>query len=704
MKQWTVVAMLSAMTTTTGTHAERPSAAEEAMRLPPVVVEAERESEKTLPAVEGAKIYQGKKTTVTELEEVPSVINNNYRQAFTQTPGLLVSEQNTPGHTNLNYRGIGDPHESEFVLTLKDGVPIVSDWFGYPTAYYTPPLELIERVEFIRGGSSLLYGPQPGPVLHYVTFLPPRGRPFTARTQHGFGSANLYSSTSSVGGTVEKFGYLVYFHHRQGDGPRDFNSDFLVHAGSLKLVLDATERSRWIFAFDGYSAESGEAGRLTLAEYLADRNQTTRPIDRLFVERYAPSLTFEQNFSPDTLLTVKGWGGYQDRFSRRQNAAGTFTNLDDQEFFFGGVDARVRHDWAAWNNSHTLTSGLVVYGADAPRTRERNAGLSTASSGTPRFELERHTLYGAVFAENAFQFGRFALIPALRLELVRVHAVEIFNAEVTRALIDETFTAVVPLGGVGLAFDLGRGNELYANASRGYRPPKYDDLVNPTSNSQLAPSDLAQGGTWNFELGARGRPAPWLWYDTSLFWTDFDGFIENRDLGGGNFERSNSGRAIFKGWESALEVELLGLRHALCRSEKQQERAHQFSLFANALLLDAEFVEGVRDGNTPAYAPEFLVKTGAIYRWGDRLKASLTGTMVDEHFWQDSNTAGAVGTGKIASYTVWDLAVEVHPWKHFGLFAGINNLFDEDYYSRIRSDGIEPALRRNFYGGFKLVF
>jgi Fe(3+) dicitrate transport protein len=33
------------------------------------------------------------------------------------------------------------------------------------------------------------------------------------------------------------------------------------------------------------------------------------------------------------------------------------------------------------------------------------------------------------------------------------------------------------------------------------------------------------------------------------------------------------------------------------------------------------------------------------------------------------------------------------------LIAGINNLLDEDYYNRIRPDGIDPAPRRNVYLG-----
>lgn len=38
--------------------------------------------------------------------------------------------------------------------------------YSYPAGYYILPLELVERVEFIRGASGLLYGPQPGGALN----------------------------------------------------------------------------------------------------------------------------------------------------------------------------------------------------------------------------------------------------------------------------------------------------------------------------------------------------------------------------------------------------------------------------------------------------------------------------------------------------------------------------------------------------------
>jgi Fe(3+) dicitrate transport protein len=680
--------------------------APEPARLPDVVIQAQPETAPArgpfLPSVQGTKIYEAKKATVVHLEEQPSLPADEHRRAFSKMPGLLVSEMAVPSHLNLNYRGIGDPHESEFLLTLKDGIPISSDLFGYPTTYYTPPLQTVEQMEFIRGGSALLFGPQPGPKLNFVTARPPLDRAFTFSTEHVLGSHGLYSTFSRFGGTIDQFGYLGGFYHRQADGFRD-NSDYKIFNGDLKLSLFSTENTRWTFGFYGYESESGEAGRLRLSQYLADRNQTTRPIDRIWVSRYVPSLTIEHNLSPDTLLAVNGWAGYQDRFSRRQGTQGTnvVTALDRQEFYFTGLDTRLRHSWAGWNEQHTFTAGFTLYGADSPRSREQNPGVSTSLDGPLRFDLDRSTLYGAVFAENKFQFGRLAVVPSVRLDLTRMKVQE--NLNVGKTPQSETFSRAVPLVGLGVSYDLTSSHAVYANAAQGYRPPKYDDLVNPTRGPAGQGGAPNESDVWNFELGLRGTPRPWLNYDTSLFYVDWDGFVETQVIGADEI-RSNSGRARYYGWESAAELDLVRLYDDFAGTD-QANQWGSLSLFGNLSLLDAEFVSGRRDGNEPAYAPGYTVKAGTIYRWKERAKVSFTGTFVDEHFWQDSNEAGSVGTAVIPSYGVWDLAAEARVYKDtVSVMAGINNIFNEDYYSRIRGDGIEVTQRRNYYAGLRFSF
>jgi len=83
--------------------------------------------------VDGPLITVTKKTSITKLDNIPTIVDNNYRDLFAQTPGLYYSEQQSPGQMNLSYRGIGNPQESEFVTVMLDGIPLEGDWVGFPT-------------------------------------------------------------------------------------------------------------------------------------------------------------------------------------------------------------------------------------------------------------------------------------------------------------------------------------------------------------------------------------------------------------------------------------------------------------------------------------------------------------------------------------------------------------------------------------------
>jgi Fe(3+) dicitrate transport protein len=185
-----------------------------------------------MPEVSGAQITVTKKTSVTKLDQQPTIIDNNQRQLFNKSPGLLVTEQNTPDQYNLSYRGLGNPQESEFVLVLQDGVPISSDWIGFPTLYYMPLPQSISEVQLIRGGSSLLYGPEPAPAVNFVSRRPTPGEPMTGYTEQVGGSHGLYQTYNVLEGTSGNFEYRAEAGYARSDGERD-NSQY--DQGQLNL-------------------------------------------------------------------------------------------------------------------------------------------------------------------------------------------------------------------------------------------------------------------------------------------------------------------------------------------------------------------------------------------------------------------------------------------------------------------------------------
>jgi Fe(3+) dicitrate transport protein len=669
-----------------------------------------------LPDTRATQIFSGKKSSVIDFDAMPQIQTDNYRQAFAKTPGLLTSELSNPSLLSIGSRGIGDPHESQNLLVLKDGIPFVLDLFGYPTVYYAPPFESVDRLEFLRGGSSLLYGPQPSGSLNYVTHVPRRDRTWAVETQHVFGSDGLYSTYSTVDGTIGRVGYLVSFDHRQGNSFRSTNSDYVLDGGNLKLVIDADKPTRWIFNMDAYSADSGEPGGLTFASggtalnYNTDRDQAQLAFDRVRVERYAPSLTYEHDFSDATKLEVKTWGGYVSRYSKRQRGTGfgtaptgliaTTNNITEHLFYSFGTDVRLGHEWDAWDEVHKLTAGFTTYYSDSPFSNKR--GLSPdAEDGAYFNDIKRDTIYGSYFIENKFQFGRLSVVPALRVEHIAQSIKDLTrndnNTFAPLTLRDRSDFALEPLVGLGLSYNLDYDITLYGNVSQGYKPQTYADSLPVDNNTAVV--DLAPGKIWTYETGIRGTPFAWLNWDTSVFLIDYNDRFGSTSAGGITTVQ-NVGRSINKGWDAALEIDLLGAWDAVHKTT-HSEKFGSFSLYGNFELLDAHFISGPLDGKEPQYAPSYTVRAGAIYKLHDRIKLSFLGTFVGEHFANDNNTANFT----IPDYMVWDLTLEAKVYKDYvTLLGGINNLFNEDYYSRIRSNGIDPANGRNFYTGIRVAF
>ncbi|MBI4313341.1 MAG: TonB-dependent receptor [Candidatus Omnitrophica bacterium] len=683
------------------------AADERTVTLEGVTVSAAKQNSQFLPDVQQGKIYAGKKATVTRPDRLPPIANNTHRQTFYQSPGLLVSELPNGGHANFNYRGIGDPHEAQDILILKDGVPISFERFGYATAYYLPPTESVERVELIRGGGALLYGPQPGPVLNYVTDGPPTGTPLTAGTQQEFGSYGTYNTYNAVGGSSGAWGVLADYYHTHSNGQRA-NEGYDVNGGNFRTVLDKTDDSRWILTVDAHRGEHHEPGRLTLAQFNTNRDQTLRPHDRLEIERYAANLVNERQWSKNTASTVMFYGTSMDRFSlRRTSNTSTQNNLDRRENASGGVEGRVQHHYSAWGDDHLLTLGGTAYYADAPRTQDRSrAGTYPSEQGTAIFEYDYRTAYGALFGENKFNFGKLSIIPGFRLDILSARIKELFNTGKTSPLHNINELYVTPLVGLGAQYDLTGQTQLYGNVSQGYKPPQFDDLA-PTGNNTLPADTLEEGKTWSYEAGIRGTPTPWAQFDASAFLTNYDNYFGTVTVGA-NTQRRNVGRSVYHGVDFSGEINATALLESLMRPQSEPswaDRVGVLSLFGNVVSLSAEFEEGPLNGREPAYAPDLSAKTGLIYRWRDRAKLALIGTFVGDHFWADNNAAGTTGTTGIPAYAIWDVTGEFNVWKNqAGIFFGINNFTDENYFSRVRSDGVEPALRRNYYGGFRVRY
>ena len=702
-----------------------------------------------LPPVEGTRINAGKKTSFVKPEEFPVFPNNDYRDVMATTPGIIVSEEPSSPIINFGYRGL-DSQRSEFMQVLKDGISLKNEQFGFPETHYTPILDAVERIELIRAGAALQFGPQPGGALNFIMKMPRQDAPFHFTTINVFGSDEYYRNYTAIDGTLGALGYYLYYDHRQIEGFREANSDYDLNAGSARLVWDVTDDSRFILTLDAYDEEHGEPGGLRRREavnlpnsvfYEDDRNASTRFFDRFRLERYYATLEYQKIFSERTQIDIKAFGGYLTRWSKRQRGGGFGTlpsgpdadtnSIQLRAAYTEGLDTRVRHDYDLLSDVSTFAGGIYFYHAIQDRRDERGQ-IPDAENGMLRNLNTGETWDGAIFAENRFHFGRLSIVPGMRLEFLNQSLVEDFNfakshAEPPELLASQSDFFFVPLFGLGLGYVLLEGEpivapppvaggkgvetknpvapsviatapprvELYGTVSQAYRPLTYAEVV-PTGASTVVNGDLKEGNSLQFELGLRGKPLPYLNFDVGGFYFTFDDQVGEISLPNGLTSTGNVGDARYMGFEAATELDVLSLINGGSPSPYGN-----FLLYGNITLLDAEFTSGPNEGNTPIYAPDYQIKTGGIYRYKDSVKVGLLGTIVADEFGDANNSFERA----IPAYNVWDLTAEVRFWNgRVGVFAGIRNLFDEDYWGEVRDEGIVPAYRRNYYGGIEVFF
>src|SRR5882724_9665112 len=528
-----------------------------------------------LPPVEGTRINSGKKTSFVKPEEFPVFPNNDYRDVMATTPGIIVSEEPSSPIINFGYRGL-DSQRSEFMQVLKDGVSIKNEQFGFPETHYTPILDAVERIELIRAGAALQFGPQPGGALNFIMKMPRQDAPFHFTTKNVFGSDEYYRNYTEIDGTIGSLGYYFYYDHRQIEGFREANSDYNLNGGSPRLVWDVTSDSRFILTLDAYDEEHGEPGGLRRREEVNppksvfvedDRTATTRFFDRFRLERYYAMLEYHKFFSERTQLDIKAFGGYLTRWSKRQRGgafgtlpSGPNANTDSIQLrsdYTEGLDARARHDYNLFNDVSTIAGGIYFYHALQDRRDERGQ-TPGAEHGALRNLNTGVTWDGAIFAENRFKFGRLSVVPGMRLEFLNQSVDEEFNfakshAEPPEPLASHSDFNFVPLFGLGLGYVVVEGQpilsappvagakgaeaknppapvvtavgpprvELYGTVSQAYRPITYGELV-PTGASSIVNGDLKKGEALQFEYGVRGKPFAFLNFDVGGFYFTFD--------------------------------------------------------------------------------------------------------------------------------------------------------------------------------------
>ena len=110
-------------------------------------------------SIEVGAIYKGIKSNVIRIDRDLIVAGEvQARSIFSKIPGVNMWESDAAGlQIGIGVRGLS-PNRSSHLSVRQNGSPIAADPLGYPESYYSPPIESLQKVEYISGAGALQYG------------------------------------------------------------------------------------------------------------------------------------------------------------------------------------------------------------------------------------------------------------------------------------------------------------------------------------------------------------------------------------------------------------------------------------------------------------------------------------------------------------------------------------------------------------------
>jgi outer membrane receptor protein involved in Fe transport len=634
----------------TATRTEQPAGA-----LPGAVTVLQREE----------VLASGARTADEVLRRVPGFA------LFRDTSSVAVS---TPT-LSVSFRGLGGTSASR-ALVLVDGVPM-NDPFGGWVHWPRVPVQSIERVEVVRGGSVLWGNLATGGLINIVTRRPGSDR-LAVGASGGNRSTVQASASAAGGGEAVSYGLHGYFFDTDGGYrlvERQLGAVDRPVAAEDKLVegvVDVRRAAGERLSFKaGYFADDRSLGD----DVARDSTRIGYASAGASLPRAGGDWRFHGYFSHNTFAAR----------SSSVNAARTTvspaTDQYDVPSRAGGGDAQ----WVRRGARHELTVGI-----DGQWVRGETNEDSRFVDGA--FTRRRHTggeqVLGGLWVQDIVQLApRWRLLGAARLD--SWHSRDGFRQEEDLArgialepVAFEAHSVTVGSPSLGVVFRPGSAWTLRASAYAGFRAPTINELYRPVrvagDNITEANPSLEPERVRGAELGVVLSPGRAFHAETTFFWTELERAVFSVTIG-----RADGGPAtippcgFLPAGGSCRQRQNVGVLRSLGVELTLQSRVTSWlSAHGELMLLDSEVTSAPQFpqlvGKQGRMAPEAMAGVGARLTGPKGLSFAVDARWVGPRYDDDLNVL------RIGSLVTLNAALERDLRTGLTLFLSGENLLDRE--------------------------
>lgn len=606
----------------------------EVQKLDDVIVTSK--SEKSIKDLTGA-------VTIITAAEIEKINATNIKDILVRTPGIIKTAAGAMmgGRESISIRGL----DSTYSLILVDGKKInpTDNYIGHSDFQYSwVPVNMIERIEIIKGAKSSIYGSSAiGGVINIITKKNTKKIYGEIDVQAGFSSAENDGDekkiSANIGGNISDKLYMFLGLNK--------NERDAVGGDGFTMFGSATDEATYIEGLESkdailklkYSIDDTQSIYASYIRGEEERKDYKNDDPTYDIERDIYSFGYEKSFE-DISFSVDYSKAEQD--SSAASMFAQYTHALENDTLKG--EAKIS----------MIKNNYIVFGAETSKeTYER-----IKKDGSTQYSFDARS--NAYYLQDEINIGDFIVTLGGRFDDNQKYGSEFSPNAGLVYKVDENQRLKVSYGEAFKAPSVNKGSDGFGTGSHG-APFGNDDLKAETAK--------------NFELAYEyyGDSAT---FKSAVFKTDVENMIKAEGTSP-NARYENVDKAGTKGFELGLDYYF----------------NDEHSMNVNYTYVKTEDKE---TGKDLTYKPKHTVNAGLSSEFGWGISSYLSANYVGSQYSDGANN------NKVSAYTLFNAQISKEIKKDLRIRIGVDNITDKEF------DDADPYYlkRRLAYVGLNYKF